>query len=268
MNNMISDKIKEIVKQRENSLGKDNEYLKEMNGELKRDRRKPLSESIKNNQGISIISEIKPASPTLGNIRRDIDVKSVAKDMESSGVIGLSVLTEPNYFCGSFENLKIAVSNTKLPCLMKDFVIDPVQFKIAQNIGATNILIINSICNLENQYSLAIKHGLEPLIEIHDIEELHDIQHLFDIGHNPKLIGVNNRNLKTMNIDIKISKQIIPRLKEEFGEKLIIVSESGINTIEDIKFIQPSGADAFLIGSSIMQSNNIKSKILELRGLK
>lgn len=265
---MISDKIKEIVKLRKKSLGKDIEYLNNIDGNSIRKNRKTLSESIKSNQGISIISEIKPASPTLGNIRTNIDVKSVTKEMESSGVIGLSVLTETNYFNGSYDNLKLAVSNTKIPCLMKDFVVDPIQYKIAAVLGATNILIINSICKLEKEYQLAMENGLEPLIEIHDIEEMRDIQHLFDIGHDPKLIGINNRNLKTMNIDLNTSKQIIPVLKQDFGKKVQVISESGVNTLEDIQFIQPTGADAFLIGSSIMQSDNIKEKILELRGIK
>lgn len=265
---MISNKIIEIVEQRKKSLIKDIDYMKNIDGKSIRDDRKTLSESIKSNQEISIISEIKPASPSLGTIRLDIDVKTVVNEMESSGVIGLSVLTEPNYFSGSYENLEVAVSNTKLPCLMKDFVVDPVQYKIAADLGATNILIINSICTLEDEYCLAMEYGLEPLIEIHEIEEMRDIRHLFDIGFNLKLIGVNNRNLKTLKINLITSKQIIPELKQEFGEKIQVVSESGINTLEDIKFIQPYGADAFLIGSSIMQSNNIKKKIHELRGLK
>ena len=265
---MISNKIIEIVEQRKKSLIKDIDYMKNIDGKSIRDERKTLSESIKSNQEISIISEIKPASPTLGNIKTNIDVKAVAKEMESSGVIGLSILTEPNYFNGSYDNLKLAVSNTKISCLMKDFVVHPVQFKIAANLGATNILIISSICNLEREYQLAMENGLEPLIEIHDIEEMRDIRHLFDIGYNPKVIGVNNRNLKTMNIDLNTSIQIIPELKQEFGEKIRIISESGVNTLEDIKFIQPYGADAFLIGSAIMQSMNIKEKILELRGIK
>lgn len=265
---MISDKIKEIVDQRKKSLEKDTDFLKSLVRKPLRENRKALSESIKSNQGISIISEIKTTSPSLGNIRSHINVTKLAQEMESSGVIGLSILTETNYFNGSYENLDLAVSNTKLPCLMKDFVVDPVQYKIAALLGATNILIINSICNLENEYQLALEYGLEPLIEIHDIEEMRDIRHLFDIGHDPKLLGVNNRNLKTMNIDLNTSKQIIPELKQEFGKKIRVVSESGVITLEDIKYIQPSGADAFLIGSSIMQSDNIKDKILELRGIK
>ncbi len=264
---MISNKIIEIVEKRKNSIEKDLIFMESIKGKSLRDNRKSLSETIKNNSETSIISEIKLSSPTLGDIRKSFNIKSIAMEMESSGVIGLSVLTEPNYFNGSYENLRLAVLNTKLPCLMKDFVVTPIQFKIAAQIGATNILLINSICNIKEMYKLAIDHDLEPVIEIHAVEEIIDIRELFDMGYEPKLIGVNNRNLKTLNINLRISKEIIPKLKEEFGEKTQIICESGINSIEDINFIKPTGANAFLIGSSIMQSNNIKKKILELRGV-
>lgn len=263
---MISNKIKEIVERRKRSLDIDKGFKKKLGSQIYRDDRKTLSESIKNNAGISIISEIKPASPTLGAIRMDIDVKTTAQEMESAGVVGLSVLTEPNYFNGSYNNLLTAITNTKLPCLMKDFVVDPIQLRVANSIGATNVLLINAICNLEEFYKEAVSNGLEPLIEIHDIEEISYVQHLFDIGETPKLIGVNNRNLRTLEINLNTSLKIIPKLKESFGDEVQIVSESGIKTIEDIKYVQPSGADAFLIGSSIMQSDNIKEKILKLRG--
>ena len=264
---MISNKIKEIVEQRKNSIEKDIIFFESMKGRCLSDGRKSLSETIKDNSQPSIISEIKLASPTLGEIRKSFNLKSIIMEMESSGVVGLSVLTEPNYFNGSYENLQLAVMNTKLPCLMKDFVVNPIQFKIAAQIGATNIFLINSICDTKEMYKLAINHDLEPLIEIHEIEEIKDIRNLFENGFEPKLIGVNNRNLKTLNIDLKTSKEIIPKLKEEFGEKIQVICESGINSIEDINFIRPTGADAFLIGSSIMQSNSIRKKIFELRGV-
>ncbi|MFX1394088.1 MAG: indole-3-glycerol-phosphate synthase, partial [Promethearchaeota archaeon] len=264
---MISDKIKEIVEKRKESIQIDLDFKNLIEKEIFKDNRKPLSEMIKNNQDISIISEIKPASPTLGEIRKNIDIKTIAKEMEIAGVIGLSILTEPNYFNGSYENLKKAVESTKLPCLMKDFVVDKIQYMIAAHLGATNILIINSICNLEYSYSTALEYNLEPLIEIHDIEELKDIRHLYDIGFNPTLIGVNNRNLKTLEINLNTSKVIIPKLKEEFGDKIQVISESGINTKEDIKSLLQSKANAFLIGSSIMKSRDIREKILSLRGL-
>ncbi len=267
---MVSDKIKEIVKQRKKVISDDIEFKKSLiRNKIYNKTRKPLSEAIRNNPEISIISEIKPASPTLGEIRTNVNVGEIAKIMENSGVVGLSILTEPNYFNGSYDNLKTAVETTKLPCLMKDFVIDNVQFYIAHLLGATNILIINSLGKnkLEELYITALKFNLEPLIEIHDIGEIKDIKQLIEVGYEPKLIGVNNRNLKTLKIDLNTSKSIIPKLKEEFGEKILVVSESGINTIDDINSIRTYQADAFLIGSSIMKSNNIKEKILSLRGV-
>ncbi len=266
---MVSDKIREIVNKRLKTISNDIEYEKHMESSIQNKNILNLSETIKNNKGISIISEIKPASPTLGEIRSNINVPDIAKIMKDSGVIGLSILTEPNYFNGSYTNLKLAVETTELPCLMKDFVINPIQFSIASKLGATNILIINSIenLNLEEYYNLAMNYHLEPLIEIHDIDEIKDIQHLFEIGFNPKLIGVNNRNLNTLLIDLNTSKKIIPELKQEFGNKIQIVSESGINSHSDIKELQSYGANAFLIGSSIMKSIDISKKIHELRGV-
>ncbi len=265
---MVSNKIIEIVEQRKQSLVDDLRFKDLLHRKTFRDGRKTLSEAIKENKGISIISEIKPASPTLGNIRRNVNVEELAMEMQGSGVIGLSVLTEPNYFHGSYENLKYAVECTKIPCLMKDFIVDPVQFFIANKLGATNILLINSIGDfkLEELVHTAYEHRLEPLIEIHGLEEIEDIKHLVEIGLSPKLVGVNNRNLKTLEIDLNTSKKIIPKLRKEFGDSIVIISESGINSFADIKFLLSYKADGFLIGSSIMKSPNIKEKILELRG--
>ena len=266
---MVSNKIKEIVNNRRSTINKDIEFKESLNHKIQEKNQLSLSETIKKNKSISIISEIKPASPTLGEIRNNIDVQKIANLMKNSGVVGLSVLTEPNYFNGSYINLKTAIECTRLPCLMKDFVVDPIQFIIANQLGATNILIINAIENqsLEEQYKIAIMYYLEPLIEIHDLDEIKDIKHLFDIGYKPKLIGVNNRNLNTLEINLNTSKIIIPKLKEEFGDEVQIISESGINSNNDIKELLSYGADAFLIGSSIMKSNDIKKKIHELRGV-
>ncbi len=263
----ISNKIKDIVERRKNMIHRDEEFKKKLISIIYKNDRRPLSVAIKNNVGTSIISEIKTASPTLGNIRTDFDIKTIVKEMETAGVVGLSVLTEPNYFQGSYENLLVAATNTHLPCLMKDFVVNSIQLEVANLIGATNVLLINSISNLEEKYCEAVSYGLEPLIEIHEVKEIVNIQHLFDIGETPKLIGVNNRDLRTLGINLDTSLKIIPKLKQRFGNKIQVVSESGINSLEDIKYLQPSGADAFLIGSSIMKSENIKEKIFELRGI-
>ena len=259
--------LKEIVESRRNTLVKDHGKFKFSKKLVKNPPKKTISKNIKDSSEISIISEIKPSSPTLGKIREKMDIKAIAKQMESSGVIGLSVLTEPEYFHGTFENLKIAVETTNLPCLMKDFVIDELQFQIANQLGATNILLINYICDLADLFQLSLEYKLEPLIEIHSIEEINDIKHLIEIGFNPKLIGVNNRNLKTLKINLNNSKKIIPELRKILGNKIKIVSESGINTINDIELVTKAGANAVLIGSSIMKSKNIKEKILSLRGI-
>ena len=260
---MVSNKIQEIIEHRKHSIAEDIKYKISLNRHVFRENRKYLSQAIKDNPGISIISEIKPASPTLGNIKTEIDIVETAKEMEKAGAIGLSVLTEPNFFNGSYQNLKLAVESTNIPCLMKDFVIDSVQCFIAYQLGATNILIINAIRDhsLEAMVSTAIECSLEPLIEIHNIEEVSDIIHLAENGIQPKLVGVNNRNLETLEVDLNTSHEIIPELKKALGEELVVISESGIETQQDIEFLQSSGADAFLIGSSIMKAENIYKKI-------
>lgn len=263
----VSNTIKKIVDSRRTTKKRDLEYFNSIKKNISSNRA-TLSEKIKKKEGTSIISEIKPKSPTMGNIRTKMDVKSVVKEMEKAGVIGLSVLTEPNYFGGSYENLQIAVESTRLPCLMKDFIIDEIQLKIAKAIGATNVLLINSIIDISIFYPLCLKYDLEPLIEIHKIGEISDIEHLTELGFEPKLIGVNNRNLRTLKVILQNSLEIIPKLKEQLGTEQLIISESGIETHEDIQLIKSTGADAFLIGSSIMKSNNIREKILELRGHK
>ncbi|TFF97953.1 MAG: indole-3-glycerol-phosphate synthase [Promethearchaeota archaeon] len=262
----LSNTIMNIVDSRKISISKDLKYYNSIK-KGPSSKRETLTERIRKNENISIISEIKPKSPTLGNIRQNMDVKAIVRQMESSGVIGLSVLTEPNFFNGSYENLRTAIKSTNLPCLMKDFIIDEIQLKIAKEIGTTNILLINSIIDLSVFYPLCLKYNLEPLIEIHELSEIEDIRYLIDIGFNPKLIGVNNRNLKNLEIRLQNSLNIIPKLKQEFGYDKIIISESGINTYKDIEFLKSAEADAFLVGSSIMKSKNIRKKIRQLRGI-
>ncbi|MFX1278426.1 MAG: indole-3-glycerol-phosphate synthase [Promethearchaeota archaeon] len=263
----MSNILFEILESRKKSLEQQFKKLNALDKKSKDQNRGSLSSAIKVNNGISIISEIKPASPTLGEIRNEINIPELVHIMEESGVIGLSILTEPKYFSGSFSNLYLASEESNLPCLMKDFVFCDTQFKIAQDLGATNILLINLLGNLEEMLELAQEFNLEPLIEIHNIEEIKDIEHLKEIGMKLNLIGVNNRNLKTLEIDLSVSEVLIPEIKRLFDDNIIVISESGINSLEDIKYLQSYGADAFLIGSSIMKSENIKKKILSLRGI-
>ncbi len=264
---MMPNILLEILKSRKKSLAEQLKLFQYLNPDELGHGRKKLSEVIKINDGISIISEIKSTSPSLGEIRKNMNITKVAYAMEESGVIGLSVLTEPIYFNGSFLNLYLALKGTSIPCLMKDIVFSEAQFKLAKDIGATNILLINLLGNLEEMYTLSIDFDLEPLIEIHDIAEINDLIHLMDIGIIPPLIGVNNRDLKTLEVDLNTSKLLIPKIKKLYDSKVSVISESGVKSFDDIKFLQSCGADGFLIGSSIMQSNDIKQKILYLRGI-
>jgi indole-3-glycerol phosphate synthase len=259
--------LSEILKSRKKSLSEQLKLRQFLEAGNIQHGRKTLSETIKNNEGISIISEIKPASPSHGNIRKDMNITEIVHIMEESGAIGLSVLTEPIYFNGSFLNLYLAAKEIKIPCLMKDFVFSEAQFEIAKNFGATNILLINLLRNIEEMYELSKAFNLEPLIEIHEITEIKDLIHLKEIGIVPPLIGVNNRDLKTLEVDLNTSKLLIPEVKKLYNDRVTVVSESGINSYEDIEYLQSCGADAYLIGSSIMQSNDIKKKILYLRGI-
>ncbi|TFG13283.1 MAG: indole-3-glycerol-phosphate synthase [Promethearchaeota archaeon] len=264
---MIPNILLKILKSRKKSLSEQLKLFQFLEiVDLKHGRSK-LSEVIKINHDIPIISEIKSASPSQGDIRKDMDIPQIAHIMEDSGVIGLSVLTEPIYFNGSFLNLYLALKGTSIPCLMKDFVFSENQFKIAKDVGATNILLINLLGNTEEMYELSMEFDLEPLIEIHDIAEITDLKNLKEIGIIPPLVGINNRSLKTLEVDLNTSKQLIPEVKKLYDNKVSVISESGINSFEDIKFLQSCGADGFLIGSSIMQSKDIKKQILHLRGI-
>ncbi|MHA1783701.1 MAG: indole-3-glycerol-phosphate synthase [Promethearchaeota archaeon] len=263
---MTDNILLEILKTREKSLKEQMRELPFLKSFNFRKDNLTLKKSIDAYEGISIISEIKTASPSRGIIKNDIDILEIVHCMEKAGVVGFSILTEPLYFNGSFLNLKSVVENTSLPCLMKDFVFTEEQFKIAHDLGVTNILIINLLGNTEKMLDLAIKFKLEPVVEIHEQAEIKNLAHFKEIGLNISLIGVNNRNLKTLKVDLNTSKNLIPKIKEIFDEKITIISESGIKTHEDIRFLQSCGADAFLVGTSIMQSKNIEQVILHLRG--
>ncbi len=268
---MTSNLISEIVEKRIQGLDKDKEYYNSLSKKITNKPRKPLSKALKAHSSILIISEVKFSSPSLGEIRRSTgidDVKEIISKMEEAGVVGLSVLTEPNYFKGSYENLRYANECSLLPCLMKDFVVHEIQISLGFKLGASNILLINSILEttLKDFVDKALKQKIEPVIEIHEQDELKDIINLYDSGCHQFVVGVNNRNLKTLKINFDVSRTLIPSIKNVLGEKIPIISESGINTHEDIESLLSYGADGFLIGSSIMKSDNIKEKILELKG--
>ncbi|MDP3779737.1 MAG: indole-3-glycerol-phosphate synthase [Nitrosopumilaceae archaeon] len=216
---------------------------------------------IKNNNHAPIITEVKFSSPSLGKIRTTSDPIAIANSMIRGGAVGLSVLTQPYLFDGSPEFFIKIRQNVKVPLLMKDIVIDKIQIDAAQKLGADYILLIESL--FDNRYlkeidayvDYAHKKNLRVLIESHTKTEFEN-----SLKTNADLIGINNRNLDTLEIDIKTTKIVL----DGFDKSRIILSESGIKTPKDIQFLHDCGASAFLVGSSIMKSDNIETFVRQL----
>ena len=210
---------------------------------------------------MAIIAELKFASPSAGIIRKQNDLEQILPQIQKGGACGISVLTEPTYFKGSFENLRAAASETTLPLLMKDFLVAPYQVRAGRACGASNILVIAAICDLLTFMPLIKTNHLEPLVEIHSEQELPSLQRI-----QPKLVGVNNRNLHNLKIDFETSRRLIPMIRDLLGEDIIILSESGVKSRQDIELLHSYGADGFLVGSSLMETENLRSKLEELTG--
>jgi len=201
------------------------------------------------NKDQAIIAEIKKASPSAGIISEDFDPIRKAKEYEDFGASALSILTEEDFFQGSSQYLQDVKEITSLPILRKDFMIDEYQIYEAKLIGADCILLIASVLNDEEIKSfvdLAETLQLDYLIEVHDLEELKRVGHFSNA-----MIGVNNRNLKTFNVDINNSIN----LKKEFKNNNIFVAESGIKNQDDINALKAHDIHVFLIGESLMKGD-------------
>jgi indole-3-glycerol phosphate synthase len=205
--------------------------------------------SIKDKHRIPVIAEVKPASPTTHN--RDItpdEAAQIARSMEEAGAAAISVLTEPEFFHGSLEILQYVRRAVKIPVLRKDFIIDTKQL---YEIHSDIILLIAAILGnrLSEFIHFARQRGLQSLVEVHNKSELHAA-----LAVDAKIIGINNRNLKTMEIDLGITEELIPLIKDRSPDN-IIISESGIMTPQDAVRVVQAGADAILVGSFIMKGD-------------
>ena len=209
---------------------------------------KSLKESIKKSKS-GIICEFKRKSPSNGNINYTSNISDVIKGYEKAGAVGVSILTNKKYFDGSISDINDVKTSIEIPILRKEFVISEYQIIEAKSIGSDSILLIASILSKEqikNYSSLAKSLGLEVLLEIHSIDELNKVSK-YDID----IIGVNNRNLDTLEIDIKNSIEIFKKIPGEF----IKISESGISKVESIVKLNKVGYDGFLIGENFMKSS-------------
>ncbi|EHP87094.1 indole-3-glycerol phosphate synthase TrpC [Methanotorris formicicus] len=228
------------------------EYIEEY-GKLKLSKRIKKVKETRN----PIITEIKPSSPSKGNIRKikEGDIENIARDMVEGGCCGISILTEPKYFNGSYKNLIIA-RKFEVPILFKDFVVDFYQIDIAKTIGANIVLLMVSVLgeDIGEFLDYAHENDLECLVETHDEDEI-DIA----LDNNAKIVGINNRDLKTLNIDLKTTERLSPLIPNN----IIKISESGVYTRDDLMYVLKY-TNCALIGSSIMESGCIKDKVEEL----
>jgi len=207
----------------------------------------------------AVITEIKPASPSEGKIC-DVDVPETARAMEAGGACALSVLTEPFYFGGSLENLRKAKAAVKIPVMRKDFIVDEYQLFEAKHYGADAVLLMVSVLGNRTKqfYEAARRLGMEALVEVHDVNELKAA-----LGSGAELIGINNRDLKTMKINLNATKELSDKIRKMSPGAKLIVSESGITSRADLDFVLKY-ADAALIGTSIMRSGDIESAVKNL----
>lgn len=213
---------------------------------------------------VALIAEVKKASPSKGVICADFDPVRIAKEYEAAGASCLSVLTDEKFFQGSLDYLRQIREAVKLPLLRKDFIIDERQILEAIEWGADAILLIVAILDdsrLKKFHDMAIEAGLAVLVEVHDETEL---KRAVAIG--AKLIGVNNRDLKTFKVDLAITEQLAAKLFQSPANRALhlLVAESGIFTRADVTRLKACGADAILVGESLMRTGNIQAQVQEL----
>ena len=215
-------------------------------------------------QKISVIAEIKQASPSKGQIvpSSEFDYQQIAKDYEVAGVDAISVLTEERYFKGSLDILKTVAADSATPVLRKDFTIDPYMIYEAKVAGSQIILLIVAILTdeqLKEYLSLANELGLSVIVEAHNEEEI-----LRAVKANARIIGVNNRNLKDFTVDFDNTK----RLRQLVPPEILFISESGIKDRSDVVTLEQIGVDGILVGETFMKAADKLAAIQQLRGEK
>jgi indole-3-glycerol phosphate synthase len=221
----------------------------------------PFEEALKV-PGISFICEVKRASPSKGIIAHDFDHLAIAMEYEKAGAAAISVLTEPFWFMGSDEYLRDIAKKVGIPVLRKDFTISSYQIYEGKVLGASAVLLICSLLDemtLSEYIGIAHSLGLSALVEVHDEKEVRSA-----VKAGARVIGVNNRDLKTFEVDIDTSV----RLRKLVPPGIVFVSESGIRTREDIEMLEDIGTDAVLIGETLMRSPDKKTELQKLKGMK
>jgi indole-3-glycerol phosphate synthase len=210
---------------------------------------------------IRIIAEVKKASPSAGVIRADFDPVSIAKTYAANGADCLSVLTDEKFFQGRLDYLKAIRQEVSLPLLRKEFILDEYQLFEARAAGADAVLLIAEILPgemLKDLFQAAQSLGLHVLLELHDLPELPRV-----LALNPALVGINNRDLRTFHTSLDKTAEAIGRIPKDVA----VISESGIRTHKDMKYLQSLGVRGVLVGESLMRSPDIGAALQALRGI-
>ncbi len=210
--------------------------------------------------GISVIAEVKKASPSKGLICADFNPAKIAGEYEEAGANAVSVLTEEHYFMGGSKCLKEVRERISLPILRKDFIFDPYQIYEARAIGADAVLLIAAVLDAKTMREfkkIADDLSLHVLAEAHDERELYSV-----LEADCEIIGINNRNLKTFEVSLETTRE----LSRLVPDRCVLVSESGISTREHMEFLKRCGADAVLVGETLMRSGDVKKSLAELKG--
>jgi indole-3-glycerol phosphate synthase len=207
--------------------------------------------------GIHIIAEVKKASPSKGILKQDLNTSTLARSYEEGGAAAISVLTEEDHFQGSLAALIQVRSASSMPILRKDFILDEYQIVEARAAGADSFLLIAAIMNaklLESLISAGRHWNMEPLVEVHDMLEMD-----MALSVGARIIGVNNRNLKTFLVDLNTTLDLVKRIPND----CVCVSESGIRTRDDILSLADAGVKGFLIGESLVTAKDPAEKLRE-----
>ena len=216
--------------------------------------------ALKTNNQIALIAEVKKASPSKGIIRADFDPVAIAQTYEQSGASCISVLTDENFFQGHLDYLTSISQQVKIPLLRKDFIIDEYQVFEARAAGADAVLLIAECLDgdqLINLHKRIRALGMTPLVELYDQQNVEKV-----MAADPVLVGVNNRDLNTFEVDLNHSVKV----KQLLPPSVTFVSESGIYTRPDVEMLEKSGVDAMLVGESLMRAEDIGAAVKTLLG--
>jgi len=283
-----SDALKEIILKKKEKilLAKQNISEEDLKAKIQNlPPARPFIEAINKPRTISLIAEIKKASPSRGVIRQDFNLTEIAQAYRDSGVQAISILTEEDFFCGSLSYINEVKDIINVPVLRKDFILEPYQVYESRFFGADAILLITDLLSkdkLSELMQIADSLGIDCLIEIHDEKELKKVlslkvnlipnevtqggQSSGSRNNSRKIatfgIGINNRDLHTLNVDFKTTERLFPLIPKD----KIVVVESGIKSNQDVLFLKILGASAVLIGEAFMEAPDIKKAVEEIMG--